>query len=79
MLYDILLGLEIIIDIDILKCNSQYPNSKHALAILMNLLKQSISLIISLRYLQDNLSDLGVESLLYLSIAKRNSFLEKGD
>ena len=34
--------------------------------------------MISLRYLQDNLSGLGVESLLHLSIAERNSSLEKG-
>jgi len=46
--YDSLLGLGIMIDVDVLKYDSQYPNSIHALAMLMNLSRHSIFLIISL-------------------------------
>jgi len=36
--YEALLGLGIMIDVDILKCTGQYPNSIHILAMLINLL-----------------------------------------
>jgi len=49
VLYKALLDLEIIIDVDVLKCNDQYPNSIYTLAMLINLLRYSKSLIISLR------------------------------
>ena len=63
MLYNVLLGLGIIIDVNILKYDSQCSNLIYVLVILMNLLRQSLSLTIPLRYLQDILSGSGVESL----------------
>ena len=75
--YDSLLGLGIMVDIDVLKYNSQYPNLIHVLVMLMILLRHSIFLMISLICLQDSLSGLGVKSLPHLSIAKRNSSLKK--
>jgi len=36
VLYEALLGLEMMIDIDVLKCNSQYPNLIYVLAMLIN-------------------------------------------
>ena len=77
--YKVLLDLGMIINMDVLKYDSQYPNSKHVLAMLINLSRHSESLIIFLICHHDNLSGLEVESLLYLSIAKRNSCFEKGD
>jgi len=77
VLYEVLLGLGMMIDVDILKCNSQYPNLIYILVMLINLLKHSKSLMISLRCFQDNLSDSGVKSLLHLYIAKMNSSFEK--
>jgi len=79
VLYNSLLDLGIIIDVDVLKCNGQCSNSIYVLAMLMILSRYSISLMISLICLQDSLSSLGVESFLNLSIAKRNSSLEKED
>ena len=76
--YEALLGLGMMIDMEILKCISQYLNLIHTLAMLISLLRHSKFLMISLRYLQNNLSDLGVESLLYLYIAENNSSFEKG-
>ena len=49
----------------------------HALAILMKFLKHNMLLTIILRCFQDNLSDLGVNELLYLAIELLNSFSEK--
>ena len=49
----------------------------HALTILMKFLKHNVLLTIILRYFQDNLSDLGVNELLYLAIELLNSFSEK--
>ena len=66
------------IDVNILKCNSQYSNLIHILAMLINLLRHSKSLMISLRCLQDNLSGLGVELLLHLYIAEKNFLFKKG-
>ena len=48
-LYDILFGIEMTIMVDLLKCEGQYPNSIYALAILMIILRQSLSLRIVLR------------------------------
>ena len=39
-----------IIDDDILQCNSQYPKLMHVLAMLIKLLRQASSLTIALRY-----------------------------
>jgi len=67
------------IDMDILKYDGQCPNSIHILAMLMILLRHSISLMISLICLQDSLFGLGVKSLPHLSTAERNSSFEKED
>ena len=78
VLYNALLGLGMIIDIDTLKCKSQYPKSIYVLVIFKILLRYAEFFIISLKYLQDNLLDPGVKLLLHLLIADKNSFLEKG-
>ena len=76
--YKALLDLEIMIDINVLKCNGQCPKLIHVLAILIKLLRQDLSLIMTLRSLQDSLSDLGVKVLLHLLMELLNSSLEKG-
>ena len=78
MLYDTLLGLEMIMDVNILKYDDQCPKSIHVLEIFIILLRYAKFLIIALRYLQDNLSSPKVKSLLYLLMDNMNSFLEKG-
>ena len=50
----------------------------HTLAIFMMLTRHAKFLVITLRCLQDNLSDLGVELLLYLLMDIKNSSFEKG-
>ena len=59
-----------------MKCEGQCSKLIHALAISMNLLRYTLSLAIILRYLQDNLSGLGVDELLYFSTTLMNSFFE---
>ena len=76
-LYEVLLGLGIITINNILKWNGQKPKLIHALAISISLLVYSSSLIISLRYLQNSLSDPEVNKLLQLSMALKSSFFEK--
>lgn len=63
--------------IDILKCEGQWPSSRHMLAILMIFFKHILSLIIHLRCLYESLSRLGVEELLHLAIELINSSSEK--
>jgi len=75
-LYEVLLGLEIIIDDDNLKCNSQYCKLIHILIILIKFFKYILSLMITLRCFQDILSRLGIDKLLYLVIALLNFSLE---
>ena len=62
--------------VDILKCENQYPKSIYVLAILMNLLRHTLSLMIILRCLQDNLSGPEVDELLYFSTILMNSSFE---
>jgi len=50
-LYNFLLGFGMLMDVKVLKCKSQYPNSKHTLAALTIFLKHTESLTIILRYL----------------------------
>ena len=76
-LYEVLLGLGIITINNILKWNGQKPKLIHALAISISLLVYSSSLIISLRCLQNSLSDPEVNKLLQLSMALKSSFFEK--
>jgi len=66
VLCDTLLGLEIMMDVDVLKYISQCPRSIYILAIFMMLLRHNKFFIIFLRCLQDSLSGLGVKSLLHL-------------
>jgi len=75
VLYEALLDLGVMIDINVLKCNSQCPKSIHVLAILIKLLRQDLSLTMTLRSLQDSLS--GVKALLHLLMEILNSSLEK--
>ena len=76
-LYDFLLGFEIMINIEILKWEGQWPNSKHASAMLMIFFRHNLSLTIILRCYHDNLSGPGADELLYLMIELMNSS-EKG-
>jgi len=76
--YKALLDLGIMIDINVLKCNGQCLKLIHVLAILIKLLRQDLLLIMTLRSLQDSLSDLGVKVLLHLLMELLNSSLEKG-
>ena len=63
-LYNFLFGLEMMTIVDFLKCEGQYPNSIHTLAMWMIILRHSSSLRILLRWLHINLSGPGVEKLL---------------
>jgi len=79
VLYKALLGLGIMIEVDILKCDGQYSKLIHVLTILMIFLIHDELWMITLRCLQEYLSGLGVEVLLYLLINDRNSSCEKAD
>jgi len=67
MSYKVLLGLGMMIEVNILKCNSQYPKFIYALAILMIFLRHDELCMITLRCLQESLSGPGVKTLLYFS------------
>ena len=75
-LYNSLLGLEIIMDVETLEYVGQWPSSKYASVILIIFLKHLLSLIILLKCLHDNLSGLGVDELLYLLMELMNSASE---
>ena len=77
-LYNSLLDFGMIIDVNTLKWDGQWPNSKHTSAMLITLFRHDLSLTIYLRCLQDNLSSPRVDKLLYLVIELVNSSLEKG-
>ena len=77
-LYNFLLGFGMIIDVNILKWDGQWPNSKHASAILIILFRHELFLTIHLRCLQDSLLGPGVDKLLHLAIELMNSSLENG-
>ena len=68
-----LLGFGMMMDVEVLKCESQYSNSKHTLAILMIFLKHTESLTMILRCLQDSLSEPRVDELLHFMIELINS------
>ena len=78
VLYNILLGLGMMIDIDSLKWHGQCSKLIYTLAMFMILTRHAKFLVITLRCLQDNLSGLEVKSLLYLLIDVKNFSLEKG-
>ena len=65
-------------ELDVLKCNGQYPKLMHTLAILMKFLRYKQSLMMTLRYLHDSLSGPRVNELLHLMIALLNSSSENG-
>ena len=67
------------IEVNILKCNSQYPKLIHVLAILIKFLRYDELWIMALRCPQENLSSLGVKVLSYLLIDDKNSSLEKSN
>ena len=75
-LYDVLFSLGMIIVIDLLKYDGQYPSSIQALAMQIMIPRHSLSLRIILRWLHDNLSGPGAEALLQLAIAILNSSFE---
>ena len=75
-LYDFLFGLGMTTIIDLLKYNSQYPSSIQTLAIWIMIPRHSSSLRIILRWLHDNLSGPGAETLLQLAIVILNSSFE---
>ena len=76
--YDFLLGLGMMMVDETLKCNSQWSNSMHALAMSMNFLRHVASLTYLLRCFYDNLSGLGINELLHFAIVLVNSSSEKG-
>jgi len=77
VLYNALLGLGMMMNIDSLKWDGQYLKLIHTLAIFMMLTRHAKFLVITLRCLQDNLSGLEVESLLHLLIDIKNSSFKK--
>ena len=76
--YNSLLGLEITITIETLKCDGQYPILIYMLAIAIIFLRYPSSLIHFLRCFHNNLSDLGANELLHFAIALINSSSKKG-
>ena len=76
--YDILFGFGIIMDKNVLKWEGQWPRLIQVLAILIIFQRHSWFWMMILIYLQDNLSGLGVDILLYFKIALLNSSSEKG-
>jgi len=75
-LYNSLLGLGIMMDIETLKYNGQWPKLMHISAMLMNFLRHAASLTILLRCLHNNLSDSEVNELLHFLIELMNSSFE---
>ena len=73
-----LLGLGIMIDDNVLKWDSQWPNLMHVSAILIRFLRHVTSLTIILRCLQDSLLGPEVNELLYFTIKLVNSSSENG-
>jgi len=74
--YDFLLGLRMMIEVEVLKCEGQKPILKQMSAILMIFFRHTTSFMMILRYLHDNLSGLGADELLHLQIALLNSASE---
>ena len=75
--YDSLLSLEMMIDVDILKCKGQWSNLKYISVMLIIFFRYKLSLTIYSRYLHDNLLGPRVDELLYLVIELINSSSEK--
>ena len=77
-LYNSLLGFRMIIELAALKCEGQYPMSKHVLAICKIFFMQLSLEIINLRCLQEMWSGPGAEWDEHLAIASLSSCCEKG-
>lgn len=77
-LYNFLLGLEIMMDVETSKCDSQWSDLMHALVMSINFLKHVISLTHLLRCLHNNLSGSRVYELLHFIMALVNSSSENG-
>ena len=77
VLYEALLGLGIIMEDNVLKCDSQCSRFIHTLAILIKLLTHVLSLIMTLRCFHNNLSSSRVEVLLHFVIELLNSLTKK--
>ena len=75
-LYDSLLDLGIMMDIETLKYEGQWPSSIHKSAILMSFLRYMTSLMILLKCLHNSLFGPVVDKLLYLAIELTNSSSE---
>jgi len=75
VLYEALLSLGMMIDVNILKYDGQYPKSIH---VLIKFLWYNLLLMMALKCLQDSLSDSGVKALLHLLTDILNSFSEMG-
>jgi len=73
--YKALVGLKMMMELDILKCNSQCPKLMHTLVMLMKILRHKQLLIMILRYLYNSLLGPRVNKLLHLKIALLNSSL----
>ena len=76
--YNSLLGFGMMIVIEILKWEGQWPSSKYALAMLMIPFRHTLSLMMFLRCFYESLLGSGVDKLLHLAMESINSFSEKG-
>jgi len=77
-LYKVLVGLGIMMELDILKCNSQCPKLMYILEMLMKILRHKQLLTMILRCLYNSLLGFRVNELLHLKITLLNSSLENG-
>ena len=75
--YDFLLDLGIMIVVDLLKCEGQYPTLIQALVMLIMTLRHLSSLKIAFKWLHDNLSGPEADKLLQLASVILNSSFEK--
>jgi len=64
--------------VDDLKYNGHKPSLKQVLAIFMILLRHASLVMMHLKWCHVSLSGLGMDELLHLAMAFKNSFLEKG-
>ena len=75
--YNTLLGFGIIIKVDILKCNGQWPRLMHVLVMLTMLNGYLLLSTTTLRYLQETWLGPRVDKLLYFLIEFLNSLFKK--
>jgi len=75
--YNFLLDLGIMIEVEILKCKGQKPVLKQISAIFMMFFRYTMSFMMILRCLHNNLLEPEVDELLHLQMALLNSTLEE--